>query len=114
MKVSFNGFGEYLATFETSSSNIQGKVVKMSGNGAVSECQTGDLFCGVAVSEGSGIVGVQLGGYVRLPFSGVAPDVGYQNLCADGGGGVKASEDEGRSLLVVDVDDNEGVLGVIL
>lgn len=114
MKVSFNGIGECVVTFETDSEGLLGKVVKMSGNGTVSQCQAGDLFCGVAVSGGTGIVGVQIGGYIRVPFSGVTPDVGYQSLCADGAGGVKLAADEGRSLLVVDVDEDAGILGVIL
>lgn len=114
MKVSFNGIGECIVTFETEDEDLMGKVVRVSGNGTVSDCKEGDLFCGVAVSGGAGIVGVQLGGYVRVPFSGITPDAGYQNLCADDEGGVKVTADEGRSLLVVDVDEDAGILGVIL
>ncbi len=114
MMVSFNGIGECVVTFEAFGDNLKGKVVKMCANGTVSECEDGDLFCGVAVTDRADIAGVQISGYVRVPFSGTAPSVGYRNLCADGNGGVALADGEGRSLLVVDVDEDAGTLGVIL
>lgn len=113
MKVSFNGFNENVATFQTEENNLTGKVVMVTANGTVSSCEAYDDFCGLAISERSGTVAVQLNGYVKVKFSGnLYP--GYHQLCADDYGGVITTDSGGRKLLVVDVDTQSKTAGIIL
>ena len=113
MKVSFNGWKEHVATFETAAALEAGSVVKISGNGAVSACGDGDKFAGAVVSQRGDFAAVQLRGYAELPFTGTAPAVGFQTLCADGSGGVKTGS-AGRELLVTYVNAGEKTVGLIL
>ena len=85
----------------------------MSANGTVAPCAAGKAFCGAAVNVRDGFAAVQLAGYVRLPYTGTTPVVGYQTLAGDGAGKIKADA-AGRSVLVVDVDASAAVCGVIL
>ncbi|NLG93036.1 MAG: hypothetical protein GX485_05720 [Clostridiales bacterium] len=113
MKISLNGFGEAVATFEAESGVTAGAPVKMVGNGVVGGCAEKEGFCGVAVSLRGGYAAVQLRGYVVLPYAGTAPAVGYQTLSAAGGGKVQV-DSTGRSLLVTDVDTTAQTCGIIL
>jgi hypothetical protein len=104
MSISFEGIGQWAATFGCDGDVTEGQVVKISGNGAVSACASGDAFCGVAVSVGrdGGACSVVLGGLVTVPYTGTAPGLGWVKLAADGNGGVSAGQ--GRERLAVDVD----------
>lgn len=114
MEISLNGFGENAATFEAEEGTAAGMPVKPTGNGEVGPCVAGDDFCGVVLGVRGGFASVQLAGYVRMPFSGEAPGVGFRQLSASGAGGVQVSASGGRSLLVTDVDETGGTLGLIL
>ncbi|MCI1965730.1 MAG: hypothetical protein LKJ17_06325 [Oscillospiraceae bacterium] len=114
MNVSLNGFRESMVTFETETSLSAGTPVKLTANGVVGPCADGDVFCGVAANERGGFAAVQLGGYLRLPYDGTAPAVGFQNLCAAGNGKIKVTATGGRSLLVTDVDTAAQTCGIIL
>ncbi len=114
MKISLNGCGENVATFEVDSGVTAGMPVKMIGNGIVGACAAKDRFCGVAISVRGGFAAVQLGGYVQLPYSGTtAPAVGYQTLSGTDDGKVQA-EAAGRSILVTDVDTTAKTCGILL
>ena len=113
MKVAFGGYGEKLVTFETAEGVLAGMPVMMSANGTVAPCAAGKAFCGAAVNVRDGFAAVQLAGYVRLPYTGTTPVVGYQTLAGDGAGKIKADA-AGRSVLAVDVDASAAVCGVIL
>lgn len=89
MKVSFEGIGQWCATFLGDVS--EGGVVKVSGAGQAADCEAGDPFCGAAVCAGEGACTVQMGGFVTVPYSGTAPAPGYTALTADGLGGVKTA-----------------------
>ena len=118
MKVSYEGIGQWAATFACGQVT-EGEMVKISGNGEVSVCAAGDGFCGqvLSVARDGSACAVALGGMVTAPYSGdAAPVLGWCGLAADGDGGVQAvaaaetdSESaqtgtSGRSYLVVDVD----------
>lgn len=105
MKGSFEGIGQWAATFACNSDVAVGQVVKINGNGEVTVCGDGDGVCGVAVAVGrdGGACSVALGGIVAVPYTGTAPALGWSGLSANGTGGVKAST-SGREHLVVDVD----------
>ena len=105
MKVSYEGIGQWAATF-TCADVAEGQVVKISGNGEVAPCADGDKFCGVVISVGrDGMAcAVAMGGMVTVPYTGSAPALGWTGLAGDGQGGVKAAE--GRDYLVADVDES--------
>lgn len=114
MKLSFNGFGENAATFAAGPDVAAGMPVKMTGNGAVGACAAGDSFCGVVLGVRNGYAAVQLAGYVRLPYSGTAPAVGWQNISAAAAGKAQSAASGGRQMLVIDTDEASGTFGIIL
>lgn len=114
MEVSFSGYGENAATFAAQAGVAPGAPVKMAENGTVGVCAAGDDFCGAALSVRGGYAAVQLCGYVRLPYAGTAPAVGWRALSAAGGGKIQAAASGGRTLLVVDTDETAQTCGVVL
>lgn len=113
MKVSYEGIGEIVATFQAGAEVGTGQVVKMGGNGKVEGCNVGDRFCGVALAPVEGYAAVQVAGFAPVKYTGDKPAVGYVKLAADGQGGVKADENGGE-LLVVAVDEGSGTMVVCL
>ena len=114
MSVSFEGIGQWAATFACAETQ-EGSMVKISGSGAVADCGDGDAFCGqvLSVSRCGDACSVQLGGFVTAAYSGTAPNLGWTALSADGQGGVKADA-AGRSYLVAEVDTAAGVVTFVL
>jgi hypothetical protein len=82
-----------------------GQVVKVADNGTVAPCADGEVFCGVMEGIRKGFTAVQLHGFVTLPYTGQAPELGYNTFAADANGGIKTAQ-EGRKCLVVSVDTN--------
>lgn len=98
----------------------QGKVCKPSANGTVDLCDAEDNFNGVLnqieLDGNMNSATVQDKGFVEdLPYTG-APGLGWQELVADGLGGVKppAVAGTGRKLWVVSKDAGAGTLTVDL
>lgn len=116
MNVSFKGWREQAAAFETEQELQKGHVVKISGNGQVSNCEDGGKFAGMVISCREGLAAVQLQGYAEVRYTGTAPTPGYQALCADGKGGVKvvSGSETGRDLLILTVDEVSKTVGVVL
>lgn len=116
MKVAFNGTDEQVVTFEADSGVTSGKTVKMSANGKVSPCADGDLFCGIAADVRGGFAGITIRGYCRASYTGTAPSVGYNSLCANAAGGVKTAgaSAASRQILVTDVDAASSTVGILL
>ena len=105
MKSSFEGIGQWAATFACANDVAEGQMVKISGNGAVTACADGEKFAGQAavVGHDGAACSVVLGGMVSAAYTGSAPALGWSGLSANGSGGVKANT-SGREHLVVDVD----------
>ena len=112
MNVSFNGIGQWCATFLAGEIS-EGSVVKVSDQGTAAACAAGDAFCGVAVAGGKGACTVQMGGFVTVPYSDTVPTLGYTGLAADGTGGVKTSA-EGTKYWVVASDSNAKTVTILL
>lgn len=112
MKFSSNGFMAESLTLNGDSSLNVGEIVKISDNNTVSSCTGSDSFCGIISHEKNGICAVQLHGAVTVPFTGTAPGVGYQKLCADGAKGVKSGS--GREYLVLSVDNVKSTVTFVL
>lgn len=107
MKHSFEGIGQWAATFAASGEIAEGQVVKISSSGEVSACVSGEAIAGVvlAVARDGAACSVALGGMATAPYTGTAiPTVGWCALSANGTGGVTADSGSGNKLLVVDVD----------
>ena len=116
MSVSFQGVGQVCATFLGEGLSA-GQAVKMSSRGTVGPCGDGDKFCGVTAHCGDGACSVLVGGFVTVKYSGAVPGVGWAELCADGGGGVRAQGEQdsgGVRCLVVDADTAEKTVTVLL
>lgn len=105
MKVSFEGIGQWAATFSCSTDVAAGQMVKISGNGEVAACADGEDFCGAAasVARDGAACSVVLGGMITAPYTGTAPALGWSGLAANGTGGVKTAAG-GREYLVADVN----------
>ncbi len=113
MKVSFNGYGESVTTFEAADGVTVGCPVKMTDNGKVGPCSAKEAFCGIARSVRNGFAAVQLKGfYGNVPYSGTGMAVGLQKL------GAAANKVEvtttGKECLVVEVDMTTSTCGIIL
>ena len=59
MKVSLNGYGESVTTFEAEDSVKAGYPVKMTDNGKVGLCTAKEAFCGIALNVRNGFAAVQ-------------------------------------------------------
>lgn len=115
MSVSFNGFNEKLLTFKCAAEITAGYPVKISANGTVAACASGDELCGVAVESDSSYSSVKLCGVVTLPYTGsTAPSLGYTSLAADGAGGVSVPASGGRTYLVLSLDSTAGTVTFML
>lgn len=116
MNVCFDGVGQVCATF-LGKNLTEGHVVKLTGNGTVGECASGDGFCGAVICAKDDACSVQVAGFVSVPYSGAAPAVGWTALAADGDGGVKtaaSSDAGGRAFPVVGVDSANKTVTILL
>lgn len=114
MKLSYEGIGQWAATFACSGVK-EGALVKISDNGTVAVCDSGDQFCGQVIScarDGQACA-VALGGMVTAAYTGTAPTVGWANLSTDGSNGVK-TDSAGRSYLVTAVDTAASTVTFVL
>lgn len=116
MNVSFDGYNEQIATFEADAGLKAGAIVKISGNGKVSECSAdGDIPCGICIAIRGDYASVQLGGYISTKYTtGEAnnAELGFSNLVSDGDGGLKGAT-SGLKALVVNIDSDNGKIGFI-
>lgn len=96
MSISFEGIGEVTATFlaEEDSKVEPGNVVCLTGNDQVGLGTAGTVPCGVAATVAEdGCIGVVISGLAEVTYSGdSAPTAGWNNLAADGKGGVKVAD----------------------
>lgn len=114
MKVSFEGIGEQVISFEAASGTEKNEFVKVSANSKVANCSADDVFAGICINTDAGFADVMTHGYVEAGYVGdTAPTVGFCALSAAGSGKVQADED-GREYLVLKVDTTNAVVGFIM
>ena len=108
MDICFEGVGQVAATFQVDDETLlPGTVVALTGNGTVGLGADGGAPCGVLLGGmRGGAAAVQIGGAVKVSYSGIAPKAGRQELACDGAGGVKTAAG-GLSCLVLTVDEGE-------
>lgn len=117
MKVSFEGIGAEAVTFEAQETGaakvMAGEAVALCANGKVCACTAaGEIPVGVALSVREGYAAVQTRGYVKLPCAaGMEPGFGRFSMDASG---QLQKDDNGREAVVTDVDETEGMCGVLL
>lgn len=104
-KISYDGIGAVVATFEVESSVASGTVVKMAQSCTVTSCEQGEVFTGVVFDCETPLAAIQVEGFVTLGCTGVI-GLGYVSLVADGNGGVMAGGDDGLRCLVVDNEES--------
>lgn len=115
MNVSYEGIGQWAATFACESAQV-GQVVKVSGNGTVDACTASGNFDGVvvAVARDKKACSVAMGGMMTVSYSGgSAPAAGWNALAADGNGGVCVASG-GKQYLAVDVDTTAQTVTIVL
>ena len=86
MKVSYEGIGQWAATFACDQAH-EGEVVKITGSGTVGPCAAGDSFCGRVLPAGG--LGRRRqrrrgrrGGRTELSGGGCGQRVRHRNICA--------------------------------
>ena len=115
MNVSYEGIGQWAATFACSGVS-EGQAVKVSGNGTVAACEENGGFDGVvlSVARDGKACSVAMGGMVTVSYSGTAPTAGWNTLAADGKGGVTVVSEGGRSYLAVEADTAAKTVTIVL
>ena len=114
MNISYEGIGQWAATFENDGA-AAGQMVKVSGSAKAAPCEDGDAFAGMAlsVSRDEAACSVALSGIVTVAYSGTAPALGYAGLSANGSGGVKA-DPSGRQYLVIQRNETAKTVTFVL
>lgn len=105
-KISYDGIGAVVATFNVEDSVATGTVVKMAESCTVMSCEEGDPFMGVVFDCDAPLASIQVEGFVTVTCTGTDIPLGYCTLVCDGDGGVALGEDEGTLCMVVDNEDN--------
>ncbi len=108
-----DGFERKEVTLNATDKVIKGKTVELVDSFLVDSSADGHLFAGVCTHAYKNSASVLLKGYTKVTYTGTAPECGYVKLTADGNGGVKVDEN-GRYVLVTDVDNENGICGIIL
>ncbi len=114
MSVSFLGFDEKTLTFSTAADLTPGTLVKLSSSKTVAACAADDAVFGVVISCRNCLACVQIGGYVVLPYTGTAPTVGLNALCAGSSTALEVDTTNGREKYVLDIDTTAGTCGILL
>lgn len=109
----FDGFERKEVTLNSTQNVEKGKVVEFMDSYTVDKSHNGVNFVGVCTHIDGYTASIQLKGYVKVTYTGTAPECGYAKLVGDGNGGVKV-DDNGRFILVTDVDNENGICGIIL
>lgn len=114
MNISYEGIGQWAATFENDGVAV-GQMAKVSSDAKAAPCAGGDAFAGVvlSVSRDEAACSVALNGVVTVDYSGTAPAVGWQGLAADGNGGVKTAA-SGKQYLVIQRNETAKTVTFVL
>lgn len=112
MKISFEGIGQIVATFAMASGVEAGMAVAVTADGTVGKGTAGAAPCGVVLAAREDSCAVQVGGFVRVAYTGTAPTVGYGTIGLDGNGGIKTVSTGGLTCLIAQVD-TDGKTAVI-
>lgn len=113
MAISYRAIAQECITFFINENAAEGMPCKLTENDTVAVCSADDAFIGVIQSARDGLACVAMRGFVTLPYSGTAPEVGYVSLCAGTDNTVTVSEDA-QSYLVVNVNKSAQTVTFLL
>lgn len=113
MNVSFEQIGHLSVTLPADTCKA-GQVCKVGSAGKAVACTAGDRFCGLTETVRGGFAGVQVHGFITVPYTGTAPATGYAKLVANGTGGVKVDATNGYSYLTVAVNSTASTVTICL
>lgn len=111
--ISNRGFDQGNITFYVNPDMKAGDPVTMYATNTCVTAKDGDKFIGVLYHSRETLGSVQVRGYVRLPYTGNDPQLGFDNLVANGEGGVRVADD-GRTVAVIGVDTDKHFVEMIL
>lgn len=115
MGISFHGFHAKVITFYAGESCEVGKAVTISEDGEAVKAANNGRFIGICTSLRNGVAGVQVEGYVELPYSGTAPKHGVNRLiCAANDCLAASSDDMAQYYKILKVDTDNKIVGFIL
>lgn len=109
----FNGFETKELTFYKDKNVAVGKALAVGTLKRAVVPTADEKFCGICTAVSGFYVSVILKGHAVVKYSGSSPAVGYNKLAADGSGYVKLS-DNGREILVLDVDTANRTIEILL
>lgn len=110
--ISYKGFNVKVLTFDAEN-GVKNRPVVLDNNGLLKPAEIDDDFIGICTSFREKCAGVQMQGYIELPYSGEKPSFGYCKLSADGNGGVKTTSSlTAKYYRVIKADDK--TVGFIL
>lgn len=116
MSVAFDGIDRQVVTFQADTGEA-GNTMAMEDNNRVTVAPSGAAPVGILQGKRCGHGAVQIKGYVQVNYSGsTAPSLGWNNLVANGSGGMRlaASGENGRACLVVNLNTVEKTMGLFL
>ncbi len=116
MNVAFDGMENLVVTFQAETVTA-GKFAAMHSNRTVQDAADGTAPVGLTLHRRGSHAAVQTRGYVQCSYSGgTAPELGWNQLVADGTGGLRpaAESETGRACLVVQVDSESKRMGLFL
>lgn len=113
MNYHYEQIGQVCATFATSGELAPGQVCAICENNTVELCGEECDFCGVVAQSHGDHVSVIVKGFVTVPYTGIAPSIGYEGLAGDGEGNVRACLDV-NSYLVTNVDTVNKTVTILL
>lgn len=114
--VTFEGMGSLVVTFQAETATA-GYVAAMIGGNTVANASSGAAPVGIILNKRNGCAAVQLRGYAQVKCGGASvPGLGWNQLVADGTGGLRAATtgETGRSCLVVNRDTENKTMGLFL
>ncbi|MBQ6430904.1 MAG: hypothetical protein IJJ99_03390 [Oscillospiraceae bacterium] len=105
MLISYDSIGQVCVTCQNSGVQLN-QPCKMSTNCTITACQDADDLEGVVVATRGNLATVAVKGFVTLPYTGTAPNLGYCPIAATGTNKVKKLEGA-REYVVFSVDSNK-------
>lgn len=116
MSVAFQGMDNLVVTFQAETVT-RGWPAAVCADNTVGNAGAGKAPAGIVLNLRSGHAAVQVKGFAEVKYSGsTAPVLGWNQLVADGSGGLRAaaSGETGRACLVVNKNTADKTMGLFL
>lgn len=115
MTFTYRGYGKNVLTFRKGENPTIGSPVKMVYNNQITDAGDGEEIFGICTSIRNNYCGVQIEGYVELPYTGTKPNYHHSKIVSNGEGGVKVSTASSvAEHKIIKVDETNKICGFIL